>query len=33
MLSLEKLPQVCRDVKHIKRHLGLDAAEGKEDAA
>ena len=25
VLSLEKLPQVCRDVKHIKRHLGLDA--------
>jgi UDP-3-O-[3-hydroxymyristoyl] glucosamine N-acyltransferase len=26
LFSLEKLPELCRDVRHIKQHLGLDAA-------
>jgi UDP-3-O-[3-hydroxymyristoyl] glucosamine N-acyltransferase len=34
LLSLEKLPELCRDVRRLKRLAGLDApADGKEDAA
>jgi UDP-3-O-[3-hydroxymyristoyl] glucosamine N-acyltransferase len=32
LLSLDKLPEVCKDVRRLKRHLGL-SADGKEDAA
>jgi UDP-3-O-[3-hydroxymyristoyl] glucosamine N-acyltransferase len=33
LLSLDKLPEMCRDVRQIKRHLGLISGEGKEEAA
>jgi UDP-3-O-[3-hydroxymyristoyl] glucosamine N-acyltransferase len=32
LLSLEKLPELCRDMRNLKRHLGLGEA-GKDDAA
>jgi UDP-3-O-[3-hydroxymyristoyl] glucosamine N-acyltransferase len=32
-LSLEKLPELCRDVKQLKRHVGLSSSGGKDEAA
>jgi UDP-3-O-[3-hydroxymyristoyl] glucosamine N-acyltransferase len=33
LLSLEKLPELCRDVKQLKRHTGLSSPGGKDEAA
>jgi UDP-3-O-[3-hydroxymyristoyl] glucosamine N-acyltransferase len=32
LLSLDKLPELCKDVRQLKRHLGLNTG-GKEEAA